>query len=786
MAIVNLLANPNLRQEDFLNTSWVAEEGCAIKRTTKQYHSGNASLLITATSTTAVARSNSYSDDYKVFISPGSEYRAVSWFSHATVGRLVYITLAFYGTDGLVVPTGSTVAASSGSQAGTTLTITTSSAHGLSTGDMVNITGFGTSSFNLSQKTIFKISNTQFSVNAGTTATLTDTSGGTVQKLHAYSKEVAMGYRDWTLASITATAPQDAQVASLRIAIEDVDTASLSDRTLYIDDPSITSTTLPETDFYLGIADSIPEYVLTADSALSNPDKPLARFLDLLATQGQNVSDLYDAINYVNLADGGDPSDTSSLVDPADYPNSLTKKEWLPWIAQLLAVRSADAPGGSTSWSALAQFATWNDWEDSINTDAAPSSVAISSGSRTDGIATINTSTAHGLSAGDSVVISSAGTYNGVYVVATAPSTTQFTYSQVLPLEKISRSGSTASVKVAGAHPYSASQSVVVADVNTTLNGTVTVVAVSADGDDLTNSFTYTTGTSGTISDIYGRGYTYPANDSTLSSGSMVIGSDLNWTSIEQFSPYPVAQDTVLAYLIRTGASGIWAGTLEGMKRAARLALTGRDIPCLLQCIDGTLTITTDEPHEIENGSTVEIYASSDDRLNRVYQSVTLVSPPTGGDSSSTQLTMSCGLDNVTTTGWITNKIVTVTRRYWSGVPSTISTTGGVMYITFNSPIPLRSTVAPVYITGTGNGSVDTTHNPASVTISSDRRTVSFASAVSLGSPLTPANARVRLIGDDFCFLVKTLESQTDGAGTVLAFADQAKPAGGVVSHEYT
>lgn len=697
--IINLLEDPNTPSQDFIRHTWNVSAGTGVlSRSTRQQHSGAASLLLAAGSTSVTVRSHTPGSDYVPSVVVGSEYRAALWFQHATVGRQISLAITF-----------------------------------------LDVTG----------------------------ATLATTSVTT-----------AMGYGSWTLATTTATAPASATNAIVSVTLAGVTLSSTADTLLYLDDIGLVSTALPVTYWVSAMGQYLPDYIKEADGAQSNPTYPLGRFLDLMASQGQVALDTYNAINYVPLIDGGVAGDTSALVDPGNYPDSPTKPEWLIWLSQLLAVRSVTVPGGSTSWAALAAlYATWNDWETAINATAAASAVSISGKTRSAGTSTIVTSAAHGLAVGDSVVISGASTFNGTFTVTAVNSSTSFAYSQRMPLLSVLRTTTAVTATAGLAHNYANTNSVVVTGTGTGADGTWTVTGTSTT-DDLANVFTFTTGTSGAIAK-YNFGETYPADVASSSAGgTSQIGSDLTWVALEQKDPYPVESDVVLAYLLRTGATGIWAGTAEGMKRAARLGLNGIDVQATVACAGGVATVETLSAHGLAAGNTIEIYDSPEESMNRTH---TVLSVP-----STTTFTIACGPDFHTDTAWVTNKLVTVQRGYWSGVPSTISTSGGSMTVTFNTTLPFTTTAAPVVISGTGNVAVDTTHSPGSVTVAANRLSITFPSAVSLGSPLTPSDARVRLVGNLFCFIVRTLSSQTDGAGTVLAFADQATPAGGVISHEYT
>lgn len=70
-------------------------------------------------------------------------------------------------------------------------------------------------------------------------------------------------------------------------------------------------------------------------------------------------------------------------------------------------------------------------WLPLLIEEAIAGQASVSSGSRTSGVTTMNTSAAHGFTPGQIVVVNVADTtYNGAFVVASTPSSTQFTYAQ--------------------------------------------------------------------------------------------------------------------------------------------------------------------------------------------------------------------------------------------------------------------------------------------------------------------------------------------------------------------
>lgn len=90
-------------------------------------------------------------------------------------------------------------------------------------------------------------------------------------------------------------------------------------------------------------------------------DHALKRYAALTVDQAADVEDLFDRIDYRDLAEGGAVGDTSDLVDP-DTADGL----WLPWLAQLVGVRASEDTGEATSadWGDVSdEWATWADLE---------------------------------------------------------------------------------------------------------------------------------------------------------------------------------------------------------------------------------------------------------------------------------------------------------------------------------------------------------------------------------------------------------------------------------------
>src|SRR5207237_6602263 len=93
--------------------------------------------------------------------------------------------------------------------------------------------------------------------------------------------------------------------------------------------------------------------------------------------------------------------------------------------------------------------------DDSAYDGAVSGWAAISSASRTSNVVTVNTSSAHGLSVGNTVMIIGVvpDSFNGVYTVASTATTTRFTFSQTASNQTAKRVGSFAkSVELDNVH----------------------------------------------------------------------------------------------------------------------------------------------------------------------------------------------------------------------------------------------------------------------------------------------------------------------------------------------
>ena len=136
------------------------------------------------------------------------------------------------------------------------------------------------------------------------------------------------------------------------------------------------------------------------------------------------------------------------------------------------------------------------------------------------------------------------------------------------------------------------------------------------------------------------------------------ITNPLTWNDIENYLPAPPENTVGLREVIRTKGSGILAGTFEGLRRTARLALSGYDVPATVTRLNNVATIEV-LVHQTgaASGNTVNIYDDVDTTFNGEY---TLLSV---GSTGETFTVTSIG-ENISTPVpiYITNKVVTVER----------------------------------------------------------------------------------------------------------------------------
>ena len=615
----------------------------------------------------------------------------------------------------------------------------------------------------------------------------------------AHYSDFEMSFRDWTLASLVIPVndiPLDAVYANVKIKFEVPDVNDKIDSKLWIDDVVLYQTEdVTEEPIVKRLSRWIPEYMVEEDGNQTNPVNPMLLYLDVASATLGDIYQYIDDFGYGTVGDPDYPLATSTLTDPSGYPESGTQTEWLQWLSQLVGMRStaiSDTSSG-TNWFYLeTNYTDWDEWETDVNLDATSYSTAWTSITRTDGVAVVIVAS-HGFVDGDVFTITGASdtSLNGQYEVSDAPNSTDIHFSQIYPILSLSQVTTTVTVTTGVAHNLTVGDSVEIDETYTVFDGTTQTVAtvsqtVDSDVDDI---FTFTA-SSGSASSA--NGYVWPSDLLIGETGTIGTDVDLNWASIEGSNASTLTPPEALAEFIRTGASGIWAGTIDGMKRAARLSLGGFDEPVIIERSQGYLKVTSTVLHELSASDFIEIYASPYPELGGVYSVHSVV------DDYSFKVVYDGGY--LLTRGWATTKQVQIEKQYWNGLIESISSASGVVTITFQQLLPVPSSheilgsIVITNVTGTGGSTLSATFGSfvsADVTISSDRRTITFdtdghPSTVGTIAELTPVAANAKLnMSDNSFYLIKTLSSQTTGPEAVLSFVDFAKPAGSAITHKY-
>jgi len=612
----------------------------------------------------------------------------------------------------------------------------------------------------------------------------------------AHYSDFEMSFRDWTLASLVVDVddiPVNAVYVAVKIKFEVDDVNDKIDSKLWIDDVVLYQPEdITEEPIVKRLSRWIPEYMVEEDGNQTNPVNPMLLYLDVASATLGHIYKYIDDFGYGTVGNPDYPLATSTLTDPSGYPESGTQTEWLQWLSQLVGMRStaiSDTSSG-TNWFFLeANYTDWDEWETDVNLDVTSYSTSWTSITRTDGAVTVIV-TSHGFVDGDVFTITGASdtSLNGQYEVSDAPNSTDIHFSQIYPILSLSQSTTTVTVTTGVAHNLSIGDSIEIDGTYTIFDGTTQTVAtvsqtVDSDVDDVL-TFTAASGSASST-----NGVIWPSDLLIGETGTIGTDVDLNWASIEGVNAYPLTPPGALAEFIRTGASGIWAGTIDGMKRAARLSLSGLDEPVTIERNQGYLKITSTVLHELSVGDFIEIYASPYPELGGVYTVHSVV------DAHSFKVEYDGGY--LLTRGWATTKKVQIEKKYWNGVIESISSASGVVTITFQQLLPVLSSyeiLGSIVVTGTSNNTLNATFGSfvsGDVTISSDRRTITFdttahPSSVGTIAQLNPVSANAKLhMSDNSFYLIKTLSSQTTGPEAVLTFVDFAKPAGSAITHKY-
>jgi hypothetical protein len=547
-----------------------------------------------------------------------------------------------------------------------------------------------------------------------------DTEQNPIEQTSAHYSTFAMGYTEWELASVEISYEDIPLDAKwMSLVVRPADNAKI-----WIDDSVIYEKELiTEVSIVKKLINRLPEYFVVEDQNQTNPKYPLLSFLDSAATTLGHIDQLITDFGYYSMGDATHPEATSTLVDPATFTGDRygIQYDWLFWLSRVIGIQS-----NAISDSA-GKTADWSQLETEYAT-------------WTEWEEDINAN--------------------------------ELVYSQAWSaVERTSDVVTVTLPYVEGDHEFNVGDS---------------IYAVASGGSQDSTLYGYFEITEVITSPSYQIKYVAPGSNvlsSAGKTGTIQTQSDLNWQSIEGSNSYPVTPPQGLAKFIETGASGVWAGTIEGMRRAARIVLTGVDVPIVFEVADGVLTATSSLPHGLTEeknlNDTIEIYGCPLPQYNRSY---TIDSVPT-----STTFTVSCNGSSVISKGHATNKIVDFERGYWNGAVAQAAKTSTTITLTFQERIPVSSITGNIVITG--DSRLAGTITPTATSISDDRYSLVITgtfTGTTFTNQILIVTTKAKLnVGSQFCFVAQTVPKQTSGGESVIEFTNFAKPAGGIVTHEY-
>lgn len=246
------------------------------------------------------------------------------------------------------------------------------------------------------------------------------------------------------------------------------------------------------------------------------------------------------------------------------------------------------------------------------------------------------------------------------------------------------------------------------------------------------------------------------------------------WDDIENYLPSPTDAAIGLRESIRSGGTGIYAGTKEGLKRAARLVLTGIDDRVSLTRFDDVATAVFDVSPQLDAADTFWLYNAKDSSFDGQF---TVVS------RNDNVVTFANAGDDVVaaTSGYITNREVIVENDSFALEIAGIVGAGNIITITCTSPVPSNLT-SPTTISGTTN--YNGTYS-GTVTVAADQLSITIDKG-SAASTTPESTGRATFTCPTWGLVIKTLVGQTESPDLVIAAANKAKPAGCTLSHDYT
>lgn len=258
-------------------------------------------------------------------------------------------------------------------------------------------------------------------------------------------------FNRWVLAVSEFTVPANAITAKVRL-----DSEAVTGGTWFDVIGFVAWDNTPDNGFLRLMLRTLPEYMLETDALLTSPDRPLTRFVDLVAASADDILTAVLAFDYISPVDGVVGYDRSTLVQPEYYPTrNVAEPAWLPWLAQIVGVRPVFPMGSGslTPWYRLeASYPTWNDWQD-IDSATNPAFPVVSlSRNGTTGVVTAvygaqSAGSSYTPTVGDPVEVTGTTGFNGAFVLLSVNTgTSTLTWSDP---------GATASAGAAGTITYS-------------------------------------------------------------------------------------------------------------------------------------------------------------------------------------------------------------------------------------------------------------------------------------------------------------------------------------------
>ena len=260
------------------------------------------------------------------------------------------------------------------------------------------------------------------------------------------------------------------------------------------------------------------------------------------------------------------------------------------------------------------------------------------------------------------------------------------------------------------------------------------------------------------------------------------------WNELEDYLPTPQNSLVPLQETIRLRWTGTLAGTVTGMKRAARLILTSDDTfdaPTVVTRQDNVVTAVFGDTTSLQAGDYIEVYDSGIVDLD----GPTVVDTVANEGRTITFTRAGANL-SIERRAWITNKFVDIYSRQWTFRATIVGSNTSTPHLRVS---PSDSTM-PRYEPWTEGATVTVSASAhfagsyvlgedATATLDGSDMVLEFGSSVSVATDLealvvvSPAKPMY--------ITIETLESQTPDPDLVLSAIRYAQPVGCWVTHRY-